>query len=63
MAKIKKNRPFRINHKNIEREPFLIVKSGELYIYSEQENKCRKIYSEASPLFWREIFKCGIVYS
>lgn len=63
MIKIEENRPFRIKHKKIGREAFLIVKNGELYVYSEQESECRKIYSEAAPLFWREIFKHGIVYS
>lgn len=60
MTKIKENKPFKINHKSGLGGVFLIAKKGGLYIYSENENRYRKLERVFASYYWREIFKHGI---
>ncbi|AKI28596.1 RusA-like Holliday junction resolvase [Streptococcus phage APCM01] len=60
--KIKDNRPFRIDCESGLSGVFLIVEKGSLYIYSENENRYRKLERLFSSYYWREIFKHGVKY-
>lgn len=62
MKTIEENKPFKIDCESGRGGVFLIVKRGALYIYSENENRYRKLERIFASYYWKEIFKHGVKY-